>query len=123
MPLFALGLLVIYLLRSVVISLVFTKEFAPVEDLFLWQLLGDLVKVLSIVIAYQFLAKKMFWHYIILEAFSVLLIYVTSIYFVDHFGVKGATIAHFVTYVLHYAIILLIFKSSLFSIIPDEKED
>ncbi|MCB0465287.1 MAG: O-antigen translocase [Aequorivita sp.] len=123
MPLFALGLLVIYLLRSVIISLVFTKEFAPVEDLFLWQLLGDLIKVLSIVIAYQFLAKKMFWHYIILEAFSVLLIYVTSIYFVDHFGVKGATIAHFVTYVLHYAIILLIFKSSLFSIIPDEKED
>lgn len=121
-PIFAFGLLLIYLLRSFIVNLILTEDFKPVEDLFFWQLLGDFIKVLSIVIAYQFLAKKMFWHYIIIEAFSVIALYFTSVYFIDIYGVKGAVIAHFVTYVLHYGIILLIFKSSLFSIIPENED-
>jgi PST family polysaccharide transporter len=119
-PIFAFGLVAIYFLRSYIVALVFTKEFAPVEDLFLWQLLGDFIKVLSVVIAYQFLAKKMFWHYIITEAFSVIIIYFTSIYFIDMYGAKGATIAHFVTYVLYFGVILLIFSTSLFGVLPQE---
>ncbi|WP_055443064.1 O-antigen translocase [Lacinutrix himadriensis] len=122
-PIFALGLVVIYVLRSFIIAVVFTDEFKPVEDLFFWQLLGDFVKVLSVVISYQFLAKNMFWHYIITEAFSVLLMYLASIYFIDLYGVKGAAIAHFVNYAIYYIIILLIFSSSLFGVIPDEIEE
>ena len=121
-PVFGLGLLAIYFLRPFIIIIFSTSEFQPVEDLFLWQLLGDFIKVLSIVIAYQFLAKNMFWHYIITEAFSVTLMYFTSIYFIDIYGVKGATIAHFVTYVVYYIVILLIFSSSLFGKIPEPKE-
>jgi PST family polysaccharide transporter len=121
-PIFGAGLLLIYLLRKYIVLLVFSEEFTPVEDLFLWQLLGDFVKVLSIVIAYQFLAKKMFWHYIITEAFSVIILYFTSIYFIDIYGVKGANIAHFVTYVLYYGLILLIFSSSLFGVILEEPD-
>ena len=122
-PIFALGLVAIYFLRHFIIAVVFTSEFYAVEDLFFWQLLGDFVKVLSIVIAYQFLAKNMFWHYIITEAFSVLTIYLTSIYFIDLYGVKGATIAHFVSYTIYYLIILLVFSSSLFGVLPEENEN
>ncbi len=122
-PIFGLGLIVVYFLRSFIIAIVFTEEFKPVEDLFLWQLLGDFVKVLSIVIAYQFLAKRMFWHYIITEAFSVTTLYFTSKYLIDEFGAVGANMAHFVTYVMYYAIILLIFYSSLFGVLPDKDED
>ena len=121
-PVFTLGLVVVYFLRSYIVAILFTSEFKPVEDLFFWQLLGDFVKVLSIVIAYQFLAKNMFWHYIITEAFSVLLMYLANIYFIDLYGVKGATIAHFVNYIVYYAVILLIFSSSLFGVIPEEDE-
>lgn len=121
-PVFGLGLIIIYFLRHIIIQIVLTSEFKPVEELFLWQLLGDFVKVLSIVIAYQFLAKRMFWHYIITEAFAVTILYFTSIYFIDVFGVKGAVIAHFVTYVMHYSLILLIFSSSLFGVLPENKE-
>lgn len=121
MPVLAFGFLIIYFLRPYVIKLIFTKEFSPVEDLFLWQLLGDFIKVLSMVIAYQFLAKKMFWHYILTEAFLVVILYITSIYFIDLYNdVKGAVVAHFVSYSMYYAIILLIFGSSLFGV-EDEK--
>ena len=116
-PILAIGMFVIYLLKSFIVSTIFSSEFEPVEDLFLWQLLGDFVKVLSIVIAYQFLAKKMFWHYILTEAFLIIALYTTSIYFIDLFdGVKGAVVAHFVSYVMYYSIILLIFGSSLFGV-------
>lgn len=114
MPIFGLGLILIYFLRHFIVQILFSKAFAPVEDLFLWQLLGDFVKVLSLVISYQFLAKKMFWHYILTEAFSLIVLYFSSLYFIDYYGAKGATIAHFVTYVLYYIVVLVVFSTSLF---------
>lgn len=120
-PYFALGLLLIYLLRPFIVRIVFTEEFAPVTELFMWQILGDFVKVLSMIIAYQFLAKKMFWHYIITEAFLVIILYTTSIYFIKIYGVKGAVIGHFVSYLMYYGVILLIFGSSLFGVESDKK--
>ena len=114
MPIFGLGLIIIYFLRTLIIKLVLTEEFAEVESLFFWQLLGDFIKVFSIVIAYQFLAKRMLWYYIITEAFSMLVLYSTSIYFIDLYGVKGATIAHFVDYVFYLILVLVIFRKSLF---------
>lgn len=119
MPVFGLGLLTIFLLKPFIVTIVFSNEFKPMEELFGWYLLGDFVKVLSVVIAYQFLAKRMFWHYIITEVFSVLIIYFTSIYFIDIYGVKGATIAHFVSYLMYFIVILLIFGTSLFGVIPE----
>jgi len=65
----------------------------------------------------------MFWHYIITEAFSVVTLYFTSQYLIDEFGVVGANMAHFATYFLYYGIILMIFYSSLFGIIPEKKEE
>lgn len=122
MPKFLVGLIIIYLLKPLIVVGVFSDEFKPVEDLFLWQLLGDFLKVLSMVIAYQFLAKKMFWHYIVTEAFLVVILYITSIYFIDLFGVKGAVIGHFVSYLMYYALILLIFGTSLFKVDSVKKE-
>jgi len=122
-PLFGLGLLAIYLLRPFLVALFLTEDFNPVQDLFGWQLLGDFVKVLSVVIAYQFIAKKMFLHYIITEVFLVVILYLTSIYFIDNYGVKGANIAHFVTYLMSFGMILLIFSSSLFGIVSDKNDD
>lgn len=120
MPLFALGLIVIYFLRDFIVQILFTKDFMPVTDLFLWQLLGDFVKVLSLVISIQFLAKKMFWHYILTEIFSLSLLYFLSLYCIDRYGVKGATIAYFITYVMYYSVILLIFSTALFGTKQEE---
>ena len=116
MPVFALGLLLVYFLRQYIVLFVFSEEFKPVGDLFLWQLLGDFLKVLSMVIAYQFLAKKMYWHFIITEVFFLLVLYMSSIYFIGLYGMKGAVIGHFASYLMYYAIILLVFRSSLFRV-------
>lgn len=122
-PYFAGGLILIYLLRSVIVPLIFSDAFKPTEDLFAWQLLGDFVKVISIVIAYQFIAKRMFWHFIIIEIFLVCMLYLASVYLIDAYGVKGAVIGHFVSYVLFYGVVLLLFSSSLFGVIPEENQE
>ncbi|MEO6349015.1 MAG: O-antigen translocase [Aquaticitalea sp.] len=122
-PYFAGALVLIYLLRSLIVPIIFSDAFEPTENLFLWQLMGDFVKVLSVVIAYQFLAKRMFWHFVIVEVFLVCMLYLTSVYLIDVFGVKGAVIGHFVSYLLFYGVVLLLFSSSLFGVIPEESQE
>jgi PST family polysaccharide transporter len=124
MPFFAIILIIIFLSRSVLVTLLFSEEFSPVTELFGYQILGDFMRVLSMVIAYQFLSKKMFAHFIVLEVFLFVIMYLSSIYFIDIFGLKGAVMGHCLSYFMHFAIILLIFGSSLFGVIsPEEIED
>jgi PST family polysaccharide transporter len=123
MPFFAIILIIIFLSRSILVSLLFSEDFKPVEELFGYQILGDFMRVLSMVIAYQFLAKKMFAHFIVIEIFLFVIIYVSSIYFIDVFGLKGAVMGHCLSYFMHFAIILLIFGSSLFGVISNENID
>ncbi len=123
MPVFGIVLLLIYILRHYIITIVFTEEFKPVEELFGWQLIGDFVRVLSMVIAYQFLAKKMFGHFIIIEIFLFVIMYFSSIYLVDIFGIKGAVMGYCLSYFMHFGIILLIFGSSLFGVISNNTDE
>jgi PST family polysaccharide transporter len=123
MPIIGFGLIVIYFLRTFFVALFLTQEFDGVQHLFGWQLLGDFIKILSIVIAYQFIAKKMYVQYIITELFLVISLYLTSIYYIDIYGVKGANIAHFVTYLMYFLIIVIIFSRSLFGIFPKKIEE
>jgi O-antigen/teichoic acid export membrane protein len=122
-PAFVVFLIIIYLSRSFLINLLFTEDFRPVEGLFGYQMLGDFMRVLSMVIAYQFLAKKMFAHFIVLEVFLFVIMYFSSVYLIDVFGLKGAVMGHCLSYVMHFGIILLIFGSSLFGVLADEGVD
>jgi len=121
MPVFLVLLLIIYLSRSMLVNLLFTEGFRPVENLFGYQILGDIARVLSMVIAYQFLAKKMFAHFIIMEVFLFVIMYVSSIYLIDGFGLKGAVMGHCLSYFMYFGIILILFSSSLFGIIENEE--
>lgn len=122
MPYFVGVLVIMFVLRRYVVTLIFSDEFLPTEDLFLWQLLGDLIRVMAMVIAYQFLAKKMFSHFIILEIFLFVTLYFSSIYLIDVYGLEGAVMGHFFTHLLHFGIVILIFSSSLFGIISEDIE-
>ncbi len=120
MPAFLVLLFIIYLSRSILVNILFTEDFRAVEDLFGYQILGDIARVLSMVIAYQFLAKKMFTHFLILEIFLFVIMYFSSIYLIDEFGLKGAVMGHCLSYFMYLGIILLLFSSSLFGVISEE---
>ncbi|WP_455170614.1 O-antigen translocase, partial [Aegicerativicinus sediminis] len=113
LPWFGIGLIVIYFLREQIIKLVFTEEFLPMKNLFLFQLLGDLVKVMALVISYQFLAKKMIFSYVITELISVGLFYLLSMYFIRIYGIQGVVIGYFLNYCFYFLILLYMFRKPL----------
>jgi PST family polysaccharide transporter len=120
-PVMLVGMVIIFILKTSIIKLVFTDEFLPTQELFIWQLLGDFLKVLCIVLSYQFLAKKMFWHFIIIEVFFVILMYLLSILSIDAFGYKGVTIAHSISYGVQFCILLMVFSNSQFRLVFEKE--
>lgn len=114
LPILAAGMIMIFFLKEWIIRLVFSREFLPMESLFLWQMAGDFLKVASVLLAYQFIAKKMFWHYIITEVSSIGIFFLLSFLLVERFGFTGAAMAHFFQYIIYFGMVLLVFRKKLF---------
>lgn len=114
LPIFGLGLISVYFLRYFIINLILTEEFLLVSNLFVWQLLGDFIKVVSLVIAYQLIAKRMFWQYILSEVLSMASLYIGSVLLIGKYGLVGANMAHLVNYIVYLIVVLIIFRKSLF---------
>ena len=113
-PLFIIGLIALYFLKDFVIHLLFTKEFLPVSKLFLWQLVGDVFKAASLILGFQFFAKKMTKAFIISELFSLAVLYFSSIYFVSVYSITGVVMAHAFTYFIYFVTLCIYFRKSLF---------
>lgn len=96
-PVFALGLFIIYFVRKLVINIVLSEEFLPMEDLFIWQLSGDFFKVCFLILGYELLAKKLTRAFIAVEVTSFVVLYISSSYLVTYYGSLGAVIAHTIT--------------------------
>ena len=114
LPIFVFGLIVIYFSRFYVIKILFTKEFFPVTDLFFWQILGDVFKVASLILGYQFFAKKLIKAFIISEVLSLTALYFSSIYFLKIFGIQGIVMAQTLDNFLYLLGLIIYFRKSLF---------
>jgi PST family polysaccharide transporter len=68
-PIVFTGAVVIYLCRFFIINLLYTKEFFEMEQLFLFQLGGDVLKIASWLIGYIMIARAMTKSFIFLEIF------------------------------------------------------
>ncbi|WP_180057904.1 O-antigen translocase [Acinetobacter sp. YH12141] len=110
-PLAVLGGICVFILRDWIINLLFSPSFAPMQNLFLWQMMGDALKIGSWILAYLMLSKAMTKLYICTEIiFTVSLIALTYIC-TQVFGFEGVSIAHLINYGLYWIVIsLFIFK-------------
>ena len=100
-------MVLVYLLRNYIIELIY-PNFLGMEPLFKWQLLGDFIRLCALVLAYQFLAKKLVKSFVITELISLVLFYVLTKIFIGIYGTEGVVIAHFVRYII-YLIVVIIF--------------
>ncbi|GAA0871197.1 O-antigen translocase [Gangjinia marincola] len=114
LPFVAIGMVLIYITRDFIVQLVFTQEFLPMTTLFKWQLAGDFLKIMGIVVAHQFLAKNMLKHFIVTEILSITVLGISSYVLVSLYGVEGATMAHAFTYAIYLIVIWSIFRKQLF---------
>ena len=114
-PFYAVGLVIIYLLRNYIIRIVYSKEFLPVQDLFLGQLIGDFFYILALVMVYQMHAKRQVKRFIATDLFKALGFYAFSIYFLGVLGVEGVVYAHALINFLYFLLILMIYRKELFN--------
>ncbi len=114
LPLLAIGLLLIFFLRNLIIEITLGEGFLEMSSLFKWQLIGDFTKIVSMIIAHQFLAKKMVKQFIITELLSLLFFYVFARFFIKSMGVEGIVFAHFVRYVLYLLVVVIILRKHIF---------
>ncbi|TLT05303.1 O-antigen translocase [Aliarcobacter cibarius] len=102
--------IVIFLLKEYIILIAFSDKFMPMMELFAWQLIGDVIKIASWLLAYLMLAKAMTKIFIYTEiGFSVLFV-VFSVIFVDIFGLVGITYAYSLNYLLYLFMMIFIFR-------------
>ena len=111
-PVALVGAILVYLLRDWIIGLLFTDAFLPMRDLFLWQMIGDSLKIGSWILAYLMLSKAMTKLFIVTEiTFSVSLVILTYL-FTNIFGFEGVSIAYLVNYAIYWILMsLTIFRN------------
>lgn len=114
LPLVFLSFIIIYLLKFIIIKLILTDEFFPMQELFIWQLVGDFFRIIFLAISYQFLAKKMIRLYIICEIVYMMIIYFSSIYLINYFGVLGAVKAHAFSSLFYMLLMFFVFRNEFF---------
>jgi len=110
LPIFGVGMILVYLFRNLVIDVIY-PDFTAMAPLFKWQLLGDFVRLASLVLAHQFLAKKLVRNFIFTEILSLALFYGLAKYLTTTHGGEGVVIAHFIRYVIYFFVVFfLVFR-------------
>lgn len=106
MPIVIVMSVTIFLLKDFIIWLLFTEDFAPMRELFLWQLVGDVLKLAAWLIAYLMLAKAMTKTFITTEIAFSLSFVLLSIWFVDQYGLVGMSYSFAVNYGLYFIVMI-----------------
>ena len=100
----------IYIFSSQIIIALFSEDFLKMQDLFFWQLSGDIIKMCSWLIGYFFIAKA----YIKIVVFSELIFaatfYLLTQFFTSKFGFEGVSIAYFINYIIHFVFMASVLK-------------
>ncbi len=106
LPIFGVGMLLIYWFRDYIIQIIY-PEFTGMSPLFKWQLLGDFARLAALVIAHQFLAKRMVKSFVITEIVSLASFYILSMILIKQFSTEGVVMAHFFRCVLYFFIVMI----------------
>lgn len=112
-PLFTIGLVIIYFLRKYIIQVLFSSEFESMESLFLWQLIGDVLKATSLIFGTLLIAKKQTKVFIITEIISLCIMYFSSNWMLHSIGINGIVQAYAFTYLVYLVVLVIYFRKQL----------
>lgn len=103
----------IYVARNFIIWLLFTPDFQPMGNLFVWQLFGDLFKISSWLLAFIMVAKartKMFITTEVVFGFTYLLLCFICM---KYSGIVGLAQGYLINYILYMATMCILFRKVL----------
>lgn len=104
-PIVILLSLCVYLMRDIIIWLLFTEEFKPARDLFSIQLIGDVIKITGWLYAYPMLSRGTVKWFVSTEIFFSSSFVILSYIFISLIGVEGVTWAYLINYTLYLTLL------------------
>lgn len=109
-PLFVIMLIVIFFCKALIIKFVFSNEFSSINQLLIWQLAGDFIKVITLAFGFQIVVKTMMKKYFIGEIIFNLSYFLLSYYLLKASAVEGVLQAYFYANLITFVLILFMFR-------------
>lgn len=110
-PMLLVGFSIVYFLRFWVIKILFTLDFLPMEQLFIWQLLGDFFKICSWLLAFLMIAKSMTRIFVTTEIIFALTFVALGLLFMHCNGIVGIVQAYVINYMLYMFTMFVLFRN------------
>lgn len=104
----------IFLLKDIIVNLLFSKDFEIIKDLLMYQLIGDILKIISWLLSYLMIAKAMAKSFIFTEILFVIIFVLLATYFMNIKGLTGLTYAYIINYILYTIAMIVMFRKTLF---------
>lgn len=112
-PVFTVGLLLIYFLRNQLLVILLSRDFLPCSKLFFWQLTGDFFKAASLILGFQFFAKKLTKQFLFFELLSLIMLYFSTHYFMKWYQIEGVVMGYAFTYFVYFISLFVYFRKNL----------
>ena len=114
-PLFAMVLMGVFFAKDIVVRLAFTQEFSEINTLLIWQLLGDLFKIITLAFGFQIVVKTMMSQYIIGELLFNVSYLLLSYFLIINYSIKGVVFAYLLSNIINFIYVLLVFRKLFIS--------
>ena len=106
-PLVIIFSFLIWLCRDLIILIILTPEFKPMEPLFLFQTIGDVFKVLAYFMAITLFVKDKLYKYIALILIFEISLFFSIPYFSDQYGIIGATYGYAFSTIIYFLVAMV----------------
>lgn len=116
LPLVSICCIAIYMLRDFVITILFTRDFLPMRDLFFWYQIGDILKIGSWVLSFLMLGKTMMRSFMITEVVFTTSYVLLTYLFTSRYGLVGSALSYAVNYLLYWLTLWLIMRNSVLGV-------
>lgn len=100
----------IYILRDFIIEVLYTESFLPMKELFLWQMIGTVIKISAWVFGYVLVAKAMVRYTVLTEILFAAMLIVLTFYLVNYYGLIGVTYAYTLNSFLHFLMMFYLYQ-------------
>lgn len=109
-PLAAVVLLIIYLSKHFIVSVLATDDFMIITNIYGWQSIADFLRICSQILSFILVAKAFIKIAIIIELFFNTLNLLLCHFYIPIYGFEGAVIVNFFMYLLYLFTFILLYK-------------
>ncbi len=103
-------LLAMLTLAPWVLVLLYSNEFSQAAQILRWQVLGDVLKILSWPLGYVILASGAGKTFLLFESLIAIVFFVTTWFGLDYFGIEATGISFFVMYLVYLPMVYFLAK-------------